>query len=292
MPASNILERDEEVDLYEEQLSLYQAAQEQNKSAFQLYNFLRSSGASEESCRPMFLGGESNEFARPNLGHNEQRIREKAKRLFPKGIPKQIYLDEDDMELKKVLRDTDIPTADILKEGLRVRQESIELMKMQIEWLRQHSTTQATEEITAENEVSTQMEVPADEDNLQGDQGEEFSLKEWDLYWTDVPWSVDPSHLVHISTNSRAATLKQLNQVARKEISIKPSSVVKALEFYLQQTVLQRATAARLKYVSAEVHDWIKIKRGNDRIPLLVPEEGKAIFFVGGRDEIYRSLPN
>lgn len=189
----------------------------------------------------------------------------------------------DDVEVwSELVRDKDIPLIDLYNEAIRSRKETLELIQLQIEWLNEHETS----EITDSGYLDREEETPDTEYVV----ATPFSLSDWNLSLTTRNWSSDSHHLIKIPTGSREEALEHIKSNLKGEIMIKPGSVLRALEFFLNKNVLQRAMASRLKYVPEHMRDWIKIKRGRDRILLLVPEEGQGIFFAGNRDEIYRRI--
>lgn len=66
--------------------------------------------------------------------------------------------------------------------------------------------------------------------------------------------------------------------------------MISSVEFHLRRDVYQRALAARNKYGPEGIRDWVKIKRGRDRIFLNTTSGGEAVVFVAGRDIVYRGL--
>ena len=62
----------------------------------------------------------------------------------------------------------------------------------------------------------------------------------------------------------------------------------------ITKDIIQKALAARLRYVPDGLKDWARIKRGKDRIALqeIVTGEGqrRIVFFIEGRDQVYRGL--
>lgn len=118
-------------------------------------------------------------------------------------------------------------------------------------------------------------------------------LSDWQIYWTSRFWSDNPNHLARIDTTNRDETISQIENIAGHEISVGAKSVLRALEFHLHdRDKIQRALATRNKYAPEEIRRWVKVKRGKDRIGILIDEEKPhtAIFFVGGRDIVYRGL--
>lgn len=213
-----------------------------------------------------------------------------------------------------LLTDPNIPLEDLLKDNLRVRHESSELLRMHVQWLEneereerrlrqlnrkaeqaiiQQSRKPIKEEnplvINAIEEVAEEPVKLIEEIALVTPESKPFNLKGWELFWTSSHWSRNPHHFISIPTDSRERSVDVFKEIARGEIMIDPSSVIRALEFHLSKDIIQRALATRLHYGPEDRRDWIKIKRGRGRILLLIPEKEKerAIFFAGNRDDIY-----
>lgn len=204
--------------------------------------------------------------------------------------------DEDSVELARVLVDMPgVSVGEILTEVLRTETENIELIKMQIEWLGSKllSEESAGQKISQPGQLD--VEVPDFFDRTKSEKlqiaEETFPLSGWEVFWTETPWSINQNHLVAVPTSSQDTAIRSVADISRGVISIKPASVVRALEFHLGKNVLQRALAARNKYGPEGIRDWVKIKRGRDRIFMSVSEEGrKVIFFASGRDIVYRGI--
>lgn len=292
VPSETIIDQEEDIQLYQNELEKYQAAQKLAQVTLRLYTFMRSYGADDKFLRVAFLGSSNPFQIRTITPQQHQKMLSEYRRQFGNKPPAQIaVVDEDDILLRKVLADTDIPTTEIIREGIRNRKETIELLQNQIQWLQDHEqrfpeiqepqTTEPTS--TQDGSAEIQIENP----NKEFD----YLLGKWEIYWTKVPWSSEPQHLVRIPTDNPQETINVIRKLVVGKASIKPGSIERALEFYLQPEVLDRARKAKLSYVPDALREWIKIKRGKDRMPLLVPEPGKAIFFISGRDDIYNSLP-
>jgi hypothetical protein len=105
----------------------------------------------------------------------------------------------------------------------------------------------------------------------------------------------DDDNLVAINTDTKQHAVDSISKLVQGYASIKPISVANALEFYTRQDVIQKALAARLRYVPDELKEWARIKRGKDRIALQEQADKennrRIIFFVEGRDQVYRNLP-
>ena len=117
-------------------------------------------------------------------------------------------------------------------------------------------------------------------------------LPEWNVYWTTRFFSSTQNHLVNLDGSSRSTVLEEVKKLGQGQISIRPQSILSALEFHLRKDVVQRALSMRNKYGPDGIKDWVKIKRGSDRIFLLVSEgvENQLVFFAAGRDVVYRGI--
>lgn len=296
VPVTQLLEHEDDLSLYQRELNLYQRAQKMDKRALEVYEICQSLKMPEDYCRKYLvdLGKQPKGIDCPQLTSftaAPHRVRKRLMGMLSDISGMGIVIDEDSESLQKILSETGIPTRDILEEALRARNVTIELLKMQIDWLKTHPQ----QPILEEHKISTPEMQPTDkavQTNLPMQEAvKPFILSNWRVFWTKVPWSSDANHLIPIPTTSFQEALVALKEVGRGEISIKPASVIRALEFYLQKDILQRAMSARLRYVPNEIRDWAKIKRGNNRIFFNAAEEtGEAVFFVGGRDNVYNSL--
>lgn len=143
--------------------------------------------------------------------------------------------------------------------------------------------------IVEEEKVSIQAVVVKD-NNIKVED-ETFSLHGRELFWTTAYFSPNPNHLIKLPTVSRRDALTALAEVSYGQISVKASSVLNSIEFYLQKNIIQKALAARAMYGPEGIRDWVKIKRGRDRIFILPDEEdGRIIFFAEGRDDVYSGI--
>lgn len=306
-PQTSLLEEADDLNLYLSQLPNYEKAQEFSSRILRYYRIIRNEGLPELQCRSIILRGYSPQetdrtkwlqalIPPSDLSERAaQRISKAGVSLFKGMTPGKavLYFDEDDEELQRTLVDTSIPTDEILKEGIRTRAETIALMRMHIAWMREHPVDPNEETIMPAEQLKETPEAQVVYEVLYAtptSPAEKYSLARWQVYWTEVPWSSDPNHLVRIPTLSRAEAIQAVARIGRHHISVKPSSIVSLLESHLRKDALAHVMAARLKYVPEEIKDWAKLKRGDDRIPLLILAPETAIFFVGGRDIIYRSL--
>lgn len=303
-PLDPLLEEDDLV-IYQNELRDHGFAREGIRITLERCGIYRAVGIPDSSVRTYYAnlargkviqGGETSLWLQADP-RKCQQAREKIllydthRKDYLRRAENRVFVDEDAEDMKNLMQDESIPLQDILKETIRSQSEKIELIKLQIEWLEAQqgvddlTSTQPIEQPTQTKEQSTvtsEIQAPA----LQ------YALSGWNLYWTRNYWSSDTNHLIPIPTTSREDTLESLTDVARGEISIKPGSVLRALEFHLQKDILQRALAARNKYGPEGVKDWVKIKRGRDRIFFLMPQadQHQAIFFAAGRDVVYRGI--
>jgi hypothetical protein len=213
------------------------------------------------------------------------------------------YVDEDDVAFA-LEENPEVSFLDIYREKVRVKMENVALLQMQEDWLRerkrkerkrkkdeQRRKTRKVKEVVGETPEITEETKSREMDVRVESSEEDFSLKQWNVSWATRNFSDAPNHLVDISTSTREIAESQIEEVGRGQISIKPMSIVSALEFHLQKNVIQRALAARNKYGPEGIRDWVKIKRGRDRIFLLVNEEQNGlVFFAAGRDEVYQGI--
>jgi hypothetical protein len=221
-----------------------------------------------------------------------------------------IYTNDEHRELLQLIKDPDIPTLDVLQEIYRHTQGMRDLTRMHVDWLRAQKKDQKkqnrkasfkpvlNENLEPDNltQSDVQLEhIPQDSSTvINEDMTEEF-LPGISLFWTTRPWDSDEKYLKPIDTSSRQRAVTDISGEVRGFASIKPVSVANALEFYTRRDVMQRALAAGLKYVPEHVKNWARIKRGRDRIFLRDLNEDQddrtVVFFVEGRDQVYRNLP-
>lgn len=292
-----------DLSICEQELAKYDRIVPNTEISVKLYRFYRSIGATEEGVRRVYLATNPDQeelnlkAEQLSTGRSlDQRKWASSQVIFKRltrGMDPGVFYKFDDLpEWYRLLEDRTIPLDDILLEGVRVRTEERELLKVEVDWLRKRVETEDIVEIEEDvvevesSDVLEAGEVP--EVSIDKD----FILNNWELYWTSKHWSQEDKYLTRIPTPNRRNTLKNIKPVLRGEVMIKPWSVLTALECYLSRDILQRAMAARLRHVPENIREWIKIKRGNDRILLAVPEEGTAVFFAGNRDDIYRNLPH
>lgn len=282
----------EDLSICQAELMYYQLAQEITHLGRNRYVIFKGVGIPEALIRLYYAGLARHDFTeteevklwmrsdprkiqqmRGFIGAHNQQCRELHKRVG--GIR---IVDEDSDEIIDAFIDSeDITIEAIFQEILRQREERIGLIKMQIG------------DLQSKLEDNPNIEIPP-EYNLAAVKNEEESylLANWAVFWTTVSYSVAANHLVAIPTTSRSETLENLKDVTRKAISIKPISVLRALEFHLRRDMIQQALATRATCGPARIKDWVKIKRGKDRLCVHIAEDtARVIFFVKGRDEAY-----
>lgn len=283
-----------DVDFYSHELNMYQRSLRNLQLSRQLMRALLTTGVSEETIRLHEVNASTERFDGESFLADLTREADPRRFFSNKNVINSLYQQTDKTKLfipddaqvwSELLKDKDIPLDDLYLEAIRAGKETVGLLQLQIEWLQECKT----EEKPTQDEHSDELQLPAPV-SLPQPTEVPFALQEWELHWTTRHWSAEPQHLVRIPTTSKDEALAHIKRALFGEVMVKPVSVLNALEFYLRQDVLQRAMASRLKYVPEYTRDWIKIKRGRDRMLLLVPEEGRAIFFAGNRDEIYRNI--
>lgn len=320
LPEGQILTQEDDLPFLKTELQQYTRAQSNTLTKIRLYDQFRRSRITDATCKKIII--------KPVL--DIPVVREMIKEIVTKdkGLmslmmdtgrmmnnPRnKIFFDPDEeILIDSLIGDDNISGKDILIEVMRARRESIGLMKMQIDWLKERQVLASRKtriakktdihiEIDTGRETEEELflaplqnvleELPEVSTDLDQEVKEQFLLENWDLFITESLWSSNPNHLTSIPTNSRQETLDAVTALTRGKVSVKPNSILNALEFHLRKDVVQKALATRLKYGPDGIRDWVKIKRGRDRIFFLIPnsDEAKAIFFVEGRDVIYRSI--
>lgn len=324
MSQERILTQEDDMPLLIREMKLYQQAQLHTDTEILAYGSFIRLGVADSDCKEFFVGLENNPnlFSKMKNQMNMGNIqgRKELTTAFNSLVRYGTYRDPDESEIIKSLAgDNNIKGIDILKEIRRARKVSIDLMRMQIDWLREKQALQRkqekvrerigkTVEIKQELEIEEKLasavlqdfpeELPETKTELEQEVEEPFLLKGWDLFITESsPWSsapTAPNHLTSIPTGSKQEALNAIAKFTRKIASIKPISILNSMEFHARKDVYQKALSARLRYVPDDVRKWVKITRGKDRMYFLIPnpEEARAILYVKGRDDIYKSLRN
>lgn len=306
---STLLDNEDDFLIYKNELALSAKLEALQRINYQIYRLTMQAGVCEETYRrslivempgqtiydrqevATMLVSEIDLRRARNVAPLIQTLRAQFKRFNIRTNPSV----EEAAEALLLLTDRNIPLDDLMKESIRSRHETTELIRMQVNWLedeRKKAKAQARQK-----PAELQVEASPDEpeiitpkiDTIKDQQEErEFILLGWDLFWTTRHWSKEPNHLIPIPTTSREAALEVFDQISRGEIMVRPSGVLKTLELHMRKDVIQQALATRMKYGPEERRGWIKIRIGRDRVLLSIPENHKAIFFAGNRDSIYR----
>lgn len=312
-----ILDEDaNEIVLLTGDLNGYNEAQNLSKTQFILAKTWFNTGVSEEVLRRYFIPGydRSAAYTQMILEANPSKLKQNKTMLSHLteilNRKKVIFIDEEEREIVKNMDREGLPLKEMFKEIIRSRGESIELIKMQIDYLKEQDAKKKKaeederkleqmvqdEERIRQEELTVRGEIPIERaiDAISEQTVEEtFPLSGWNISWTSRYWSDNPNHLERIDTTGREAALVAIEDKAGHEISVGVKSVLRALEFHLlDRDKIQRALATRNKYAPEAIRRWVKVKRGKDRIGILIDEEkpNSAIFFVGGRDIVYRGL--
>ncbi len=325
-PIGGVLEREWDLPFLENELVRYRSAYFADTSYLRFFTILPQVRITEEESRACFkvTFGRDSEVDYSLVENIVNKIRVSNDRNITNIVGdfsrrfermKYNYVDEDhSFILDQIEEGIDIPVVDLLREKTRVQGENVSLLEIQVDYLRaqqraikrvrlkearrpkakKQQIAQIVDVLSETQEDDTNVSVaPAELPSSDIPVSEEnFSLSDWQVFWSERPYSLNPNHLSLIPTTSREAALDQLDQLSRKVISIKASSILSSLEFHLRKDVLQRAMAARNMHYPEGVREWIKIKRGHDRIFLFLPpdEPNNLIFFAGGRDVVYRGI--
>lgn len=289
----------EDVDFYSSEVDSINQAIKLYGAGLRLFQALVNIGVRDDTIRTHILNSAREDYNPSSFGMAIAAEADRSKFVKSENVlnvlqkelvGSKMFILEDYELYVRMLQDRTIPVVNIYREITSSLIETAELLKLEIDWLldRERKKTQSQEIPPEEDELVVQVEseerIPYSRDK------EPFLLSSWDLYWTNRHWSMEENQLVRIPTGSREESIESTRNVTLGEVMIKPGSIIRALEFHLQKDIIQRAMSSRLRHVPDYVKEWIKIKRGRDRILLAVPEEGRAIFFAGNRDVIYRNL--
>jgi hypothetical protein len=318
IPMNELLDQENDLTLLESELGKYSAALGYDRIIFNLFSVYRQNNISEKFMRTslaVYYGDKTYEDTNENLLSTLPRQAYQTMMTLMKSISntRNIYFDEDHKIILQLLKEDErFPVIDLVAEKIRSETEDVQLLVAQVDHLkklrkqekqRKKRTTQ-TQAATATPQIippeTAPIVIPPEAGPLQAEIPEHlqnvpdaiFLLSNWQLYWTSNYFSTQPHHLTQIPTHERQATIAAIKAVGQKQISISIASLVRALEFYVQKDTIQRALSARNKYAPKEIRDWVKIKRGKDRIMLYIPPESpdNLIFFADGRDVIYKGL--
>lgn len=304
---STLLDNEDDFLIYKNELGLSARLETLQRVNYQIYRFTIQAGVCEETYRrslivempgqtlydrqevAIMLVSEVDLRKARGLAPRIQALKAQFRRLNIRTNPSA----EEAAETLLLLTDRDIPLDDLFRESIRSRHETTELIKMQVNWLEEQkkkAKAEARQKPTV-LEIITDIEPPVEASPAEPEiitPKEEFILSGWDLFWTTRHWSKKPNHLIPIPTTSREDALEVFDQVSRGEIMVKPGSILRSLEMHMQKDTIQQALATRMKYGPEERRDWIKIRRGGDRVLLFILGDRQAIFFAGNRDSIYR----
>lgn len=308
LPTDSLIDEEDDLALYQSELKAHTASLGNIEKFYRLHVILTGCGIKDGQLRRFYTQGNITEVAllnmlssvNPDELKSRKRLIGSIESLFGNKHKTPDFINDPEVrDIFGTYLETDVPLNDIFKEVKRSRRESLELIRMHIEWLKAHPTNSYAElETHFEQEEALQSDnFDAAPDtsltitNTANPANEDFSLRGLQLFWSKKSWSIEPNRLVLIPTATRAQALKVFRDQSRGIISIKASSVLRTLEFYLQKTIIQRALSMKNKYSSEEVRNWAKIKRGKDRIHLqALDNDRQVVFFIEGRDEAYEDL--
>lgn len=311
-PFETVLDQEDNLKFLDREGSKYRSALSLDITTFRLLSIFSHAGFSEEYQRNTFrdiFSNQRSELTAMDTVSKVQVLNSRGLILNLLNIIKRspvVYRDEDDKDILGMLdQGTDIPVVDLLGEKVRIQQERIDLLELQAAYLREEERrakkARLKEARKPKKELKKSFNKPEDDrfeqeyvvsqpevlDNLVE---ENFALKDWQLFWTTRFFSHETSHLITLPTSSRNDIIELISRVGQGQISVKPQSVLSAVEFHLRKDTIQKALSMRNKFGPEGIKEWIKIKRGDDRIFLFIPdmEEQKLIFFAAGRDIVYR----
>ena len=294
-PLAEILDNEDDLVMLGRELVIQEALQAQLTLRRQMFNVYRSCNVSEPTARQVIFSHNNSDptlIARmmeeaSSQKMNQSRVVMSTLRSKLGKVP-VVYVDSDERDLTTMMRESEFPADEIFSEASRVRSESIGLLRMQIAWV--------TEKGPKTDPDLTQKPLPGTEIShgvIQADANgidPSFALADWLVYFSEKPWATSESHLRLIPTTSQEEAEKTIEQATRRYRSIKPSSIINALSHHLfDKDVIQRALSTRFRYAPEEERDWVKAKRGKDRLGFLIDEDDKKVIFcIEGRDTVYR----
>lgn len=243
-----------------------------------------------------------------SLGQNRQNA--ERGRLFDSqlSILKRIhrfYKDDYDQIIMQLIEDDPTsPVIDLVAEEVRSQRETLGLLRLQINYLRDQRRKELKERKARDRQKSGAKENLVDqvetlrptieiskEDILEIE--EPFGLSGWQVFWTDTKFSDNPNHLIEMPTDSREAFLLRLEEIntGNRAFQIKTGSVANCVEMWGIPEFRQRAQTSRFSWGPSYVQDWAKLVRGPVRIMMNSNEEAKRlIFFAANRDTVYRGV--
>lgn len=219
------------------------------------------------------------------------------------------YTNDEYHEMWELIDDPEIDPFETVREIYRHTIGMRDLTDMHVKWLKgvqkqekknqkQSKKPDSVKEVP--NQVQTSMslepitESVAASSELDKTNVSKPFLPDVELLWTEREWSTDESDLRLLDTSSKDRTVAEIARVTRRYASIKPVSIANGLEFYTKKDAIQKALAARLRYVPDHIKDWARVKRGKDRIALQELEDDenrrRIVFFIEGRDQVYRGI--
>lgn len=298
---SQILENEDDEVMLQKELAVQNALLKQISHSRVIYRVLRNCQVSDRTALGTLfpLGNEAGNLSKAFLEANRRSLMQSAnilKVLDDKFRKLKVsYRDREEIALIKLMRGGDFSGEEIFEETLRARGESIELMSVQLDWLRQQKEPDeiilpTPEAKTIDSPIDTPVQVQETETIESPAIEPPFPLSDWNIHFTSTPWSDLPSRLHPVDSSSKTAMIAEIEELTRTYRSIKPSSIVRAIAYHLvDKDTIQKALATRFRYSEDEDKDWVKVKRGGDRIGLLIHEEARAaIFCIEGRDVVYR----
>lgn len=218
----------------------------------------------------------------------------KMQQLFPALIQRisavnrmPTYRDHDEIELMTELRPSGIPFLDVFDECIRVRSDLIDLAVMQQDWLKQK---QEPPVVTATEIKDPEILLSADVNILDDECSVEPTSQQaaYRLFITQVPYSIATEDRTEIDLSDPKTVVSAIESATRGDRSIKPGSILRAVEFYVGLTDVQRAVLAKNKFEPEDRKKWLKMKRGKDRLRL-TKQGDEVTLFIAGRDVAYRN---
>lgn len=303
---SQVIDREGELKYLEKELRHYRAATSYDRHLLNLVSSLTAFGVPESYCRmnvaTYYKGSVIYEDDGVNYGLSNRQYSSVKSTMTALKRFGTIYLDEDTDAVVELLNEggDGVRSVDVMREKLRSSSASTGLLDMQVDWLRsvdkkrKKAKKVVTPPVVLPESNALSQDVAAEIVDAQAIEeiipAQGYSLEGREVFWTTRLYSLNPNHWVQLSTDTPASTVQDLQREARGQISISPASVLGAVEFHLRRDNMQRALAVKNKYLKGEDANWIKIKRGRDRIMIYVPKdrEDQLILFAAGRDVVYR----
>ncbi|MBI4057733.1 hypothetical protein HY405_00195 [Candidatus Microgenomates bacterium] len=319
-PERTLLDREDDLKFLQTQQRNYRERISFDRVYLNIYSILAYCGCTEEELRSLAtvhnsrdfverLGQASAEFGSSGSGREHFRQQFRNLVVMTRVIQRtpRIYNDEDDELFKEMLEEeTDIPVIDLMRDHVRSKQETLELLTMQIDYLKKmqrdarrvHSQNvpvphDQRNDQEFESEITEEIPIGQTQQISEGLPEPNFSLADWRVFWTTVNFSMSPHHFVSVPSDSRPDFIRAIEMIRTQDsrFSIPSTSITNALEFHLKRDTLQRALASRMRYGPPELREWVKIKRGDNRILVRPDEEERTmVFFVGHRSSVYERL--